>query len=578
MLVLESVLVLVAFTTALVFPNLGSDWFGKLERRFNDVARRRTLSVVAVGVLALVLRAALLPVLPIPEPIVHDEFGYLLAADTFAHGRLTNPTPPMWVHFETSSTILKPTYQSFAQPAQGLILALGRVLFGHPFWGVWLSAGLMCAAICWMLQGWLPARWALLGGVLAIMRYGTFAYWADSYWGGAMGAIGGALVLGALPRIKRAPRVRNALVMGLGLAILATSRPYEGVVLSVPVAIALFAWLVGKQSPALRISLRSTVLPLSLVVIVLGAGISYYCWRVTGNPVELPYQVERQQYAVVPYMLWQPLRPEPAYHNDLAKHSYVHDEVWAYHFYRSPLGVIMKLFWLWVFYLGPILTLPFLALALALPFGFSWKDISRQTRFLLLTLAITLAGLLAETFWAPHYFSPSTALVLALLLLAMRCTSRWKFYGKRSGLFLMRAIPAICVFLFVLRVVHGPLAGYDIWTQVWYQRRPESFGRAALLKELNGLPGKQLVMVRYQPGHNLLVEWVHNEADIDGAKVVWARELGPSENEQLLKYFADRRVWLLEADDKPPKVTPYPKRQDEQISAGTEERPGHSHP
>jgi hypothetical protein len=217
-------------------------------------------------------------------------------------------------------------------------------------------------------------------------------------------------------------------------------------------------------------------------------------------------------------------------------------------------------------------------LTLVLPFGFSWKDIGRQTRFLLLTLAVTLAGLVAETFWAPHYFSPSTALMLALLLLAMRCTSRWKFYGRKSGLFLTRAIPAICVFLFVLRAAHGPLAGYDIWTQAWYQRGPESFGRAALLSELNGLPGKQLVMVRYQLGHNLLVEWVHNEADIDAAKVVWARELAPSENERLLKYFADRRVWLLEADEKPPKVTPYPRRQDEQISAGTEERPGLSHP
>src|SRR5229473_3859840 len=329
MLALEFVLVLVAFATALVFPNLGSAWFGKLERRFNDFARRRTLSVVAVGVSALVLRAVLLPVLPIPEPIVHDEFGYLLAADTFAHGRLTNPTPPMWVHFETSSTILKPTYQSFAQPAQGLILALGKVVGGHPFWGVWLSAGLMCAAICWMLQGWLPARWALLGGVLAIMRYGTFAYWADSYWGGAMGAIGGALVLGALPRIKRAPRVRNALVMGLGLAILATNRPYEGLVLSLAVAIALFAWLAGGQSPPLRITLRSVVLPLCMVVAMLGLAMSYYCWRITGNPLQLPYAVERQQDAVVPYMLWQPLRAQPVYRNDVAKRMYARDEVWA---------------------------------------------------------------------------------------------------------------------------------------------------------------------------------------------------------------------------------------------------------
>jgi len=557
MLLIELILALAAVFGAFAFPSVGSEWFGELERRFNQLARQRTLSVAAVGLLALLLRAALLPALPIPEPIVHDEFGYLLAADTFAHGRLTNPTHPMWVHFESFGIIQKPTYQCFAQPAQGLILALGRVVAGHPFWGVWLSAGLMCSAICWMLQGWLPPRWALLGGMLAIIRYGTFTYWADSYWGGAMGAIGGALVLGALPRIKRSPGVRNALLMGLGLAVLATNRPYEGLVLSVPVAIALFAWLARKQSPPLRITLRSVVLPLCVVVAMLGAGISYYCWRLTGNPLELPYQAERRQYAVAPVLLWQPLRPQPAYHNDVVKRLYAHDEVLAYESVRSPVAVIAKMIRTWTFYLGPALSVPFLALTLVLPFGFSWKQIGRGTRFLLLTLGVTLIGLLAETFYAPHYFSPSTALILALVLLAMRCTYRWQWRGRRSGLFLVRAIPVICVCLFVLRAVHGPFAGDEFYANAWFQRGPKSFGRAAVLRELNQVPGKQLVVVRYNSDHGPFEEWVYNRADIDAAKVVWARELTPGENEGLLRYFGDRRAWLLEADAHPPKLSQY---------------------
>src|SRR5207248_4163858 len=101
-------------------PTLCARTFGKIERRFAQIAHKRGLAVIAVGVLALALRLALLPLLPVPKPAIHDEFGYLLLADPFAHGRMTHPTHPMWIHFETFHVNHVPTYTAMTYPAQGV--------------------------------------------------------------------------------------------------------------------------------------------------------------------------------------------------------------------------------------------------------------------------------------------------------------------------------------------------------------------------------------------------------------------------------------------------------------------------
>lgn len=85
----------------------------------------------------------------------------------------------------------------------------------------------------------------------------------------------------------------------------------------------------------------------------------------------------------------------------------------------------------------------------------------------------------------------------------------------------------------------------------------DHFGRSVIVAQLEKDPGRELVIVRYGTNHNPGIEWVYNEADIDNSKVVWARDMGPEQNDELLRYYKDRQCWLLDADTSPPRLAPY---------------------
>jgi hypothetical protein len=549
---------------AFAFPEFGRGWFERVEDLLRPLARDRRFAALAIGLLALGIRAALLPIEPIPVPVVQDEFSHLLAADTFAHGRLTNPTHPLWVHFETFHVIQQPSYASMYPPAQGLILALGQSVLGHPFWGVWLSVGIMCAAMCWMLQAWLPEGWALLGGVFVVVRLAAFSYWGNSYWGGAMAATGGALVLGALPRLQQSQRARDAAAMGFGLTLLANSRPYEGLIFSLPILVALLVWLLGKTHPS-RLLFRQVGVPLLLVLTVAACGTCYYFWRVTGSPFRMPYQINRTTYAVAPYFLWQSPRLEPVYHHETMRDFYTLWELQEFNAARTPYGFVVatlgKINMLWLFYLAPLFVFAVLAALAAAPYGLSWKQINPRTRFLLKAAAVSLAGLLVEVYFRPHYAAPMTGLIFVLLLQAMRYLSRWQWRGKETGKTIVRALSVSCFALLLIRAAASPLhwSSQPTLSNTWYSAEPPNIEHAEVVARLQNMPGKHLAIVRYSMSHNLHDEWVNNLSDIDHSKVVWARDMGPEANLELIRYFSDRTVWLVKPEEEgPARVIHYP--------------------
>jgi hypothetical protein len=486
-----------------------------------SLASRPLVSVLCMGMAALALRAALLTVLPIPSPVISDEFSHLLLADTLASGRLANPTHPMWRHFETIHVIQRPQYASMYFPAQGAFLAFGKVVLGHPWYGVWLSTGLMCASLCWMLQQWLPLPWALFGGAIAVLRFAAFSYWNDSYWGGSVPALGGALVLGAVARIAKRPSAGNGLVFGVGAILLLYSRPYEGFALCA--AGGLFCrkqWL-SKASFAVI-----------LLVITGCAGLSYYCYRVTGSAIRLPYQVNQETYGwpmtlliAAPHPnLAQPQQLRQYYNWELAEHNKF-----------LPDSVIEKGQFLWGFFIGPCLTIPLFFLR---------ND--RRIRPLIFIGGAVLAAVLLEQTGYPHYFSPATGVLLALVVQGTRHLRQ-----TRLGATFGTLIPAILGLTLVVRIAAAPM-GLEMKTLAgrlsWCCQLQENTARTDLENKLSGLPGLHLVIVHYGPKHRFWREWVYNRADIDSAKVVWARDSGAG-NAELERYFSGRHVWNVVDDD-----------------------------
>lgn len=515
--------------------------FPALRRAENFVIRfteRRAFAVLVMFLGVIGVRLLFLPVLSVPVPGIHDEFSYLLMGDTFAHGRLTNPTHPMWISFETFNVNWIPTYCSMYPPAQGLFLAIGQLL-GNPWFGVLLSNGAMCAAVVWMLQAWFPARWAFLAGILTALQFCISSYWMNGYWGGAVAATGGALVLGAIGRIRRKAHWRHALLLGLGIAILANSRPFEGLMACIPPGAYLLWWMLGKITTKDDSRTRTTqvLIPLAASMVLLLSFMAYYNWRLTGNALLMPHVLNTQQnYESAPYFLWQGLKSALHYRNPQFEGFY---NGWSRHYYQKSWTDALRLtkdkaIMLVAYFFGKPewLLLPFVPFAL--------RD--RKLRLLVITLLVGGVGVFLTIWGHPHYAAPLVGVIFGIVVQAMRHLSTIELKGRRLGSLAVRVI-VVVLFAIVLDRAMSHKRDLDD------RRTPGLVQRVAIEGQLKGIPGKHLVMVRYKPRHDYHLEWVYNGAEIDSAKILWAREMDAEQNQRLLEYFKDRHVWLYTPDE-----------------------------
>jgi len=336
------------------------------------LALRPVVCFLLLAVAPVSLRLALLPHHPVPRAETTEEFAILRTADNLRHFHWLNPAHPMAAFFGPAYAVAQP-------PGIAIPTALGQAA-GEPWAGMVVSVAALCAACYWMLQAWTTPGWALTGGALAVCAFGPLNGWMNDFCGGAISALSGCLVLGALPRLAHKPRWWLAAILAAGLVL---------AVLTQHIAI---------------------VAPIVLLLCVLA--LQFLGRRSSGHEVAMLLV--------------------------------------SFFFFR---------FCLW--------------------------------------------------------------------------------YGAH------------------LLEVRGGAAGIRQYEARNGIDRPDPERRAVIDRLLSEAPGRQLVFIRYWPGHQRWDEWIYNDSDIDAARVVRARDLGPAENERLRAYYPDRTAWLLEPDAKPPKLSPY---------------------
>jgi hypothetical protein len=508
-----------------------------LETALRKLAARPRWSMALLAALPIVLRLLLLPHHPVPVPQTSDDFSFLLLGDTLAHFRFANPVHPMHRFFETVFVLQEPSYSSIYPLGQGFLLATGELFFRLPWAGVALSVGALCALIYWMLCAWVSPPWALVGGLLAVMEFGPLNQWMNNYWGGALSAIAGCLVFGAIPRLRNSGRTLYAAPIGAGIGLEILTRPFETVLLCICVAL-----VVRRRAGIVVLAMGVlTTLPALLLTAVQNKA-------VTGNFTTLPYMLSRYQYGVPATFTFQ---KNAAPHRELTQEqkldyqaqSDVHGETAeTVATYVTRLASRIRFFRF--FFLPPL----YIALLFFLP-------ALREPRYLWAgaSVAIFALGSNIYPYYYPHYIAAVTCLLVLFSVEGLR----------RLGGDAMRIVALLCLAHFTfwygihlfgddtLFIATGP---YESWDFVNFG---DSEGRIAINRQLAAAPGKQLVFVRFGPRH-LLREWQRNDADIDRSRVVWALDLGDVEDAKLMKYYPDRKVWIVEPDAMPPRLMPYP--------------------
>lgn len=480
---------------------------------------------LGVGLTAFFLAWLGSQLLGFPQPIYHDEFSYLLGAETFASGNLMEKTHPMGFFFETYHQLQTPSYASKYPPAQGLFLALG-ILFGEPIYGVWLCQAMLASASVWMARAYMPLRWAGAVGAFVAIWFGFICYWVQSYWGGTIAAIGSVLIWGAVRRLHVRVKYGPSIMLGLGAALLLLSRPFEGLLACVVPGILIIRRLIRSKEQGTIITdsvkLAALLAPLTLAI----AFQAILNKAVTGNALRFPYSEYNRQYDANPILFWQtPGEPIVFHHERMENFDYkVAAQLTRFPTPALPL-VAERISNYVIFYTGGSLILAML-LYFVRP--------SRWAFWFLAATGVSLTSTILVYYYYPHYLAPALAPGILLMAWTFR-NAALAIQGEIKTKHLLIALALIGTMMCLRGTGLTPLS----------EVKEHARHRQAIEQRLSQDPQNHLVLVHYDPYVNPHIEYVFNSAQIDLQKIIWARWHPTAGPRGLFEYYKGRKLWML---------------------------------
>jgi hypothetical protein len=292
----------------------------------------------------------------------------------------------------------------------------------------------------------------------------------------------------------------------------------------------------------------------AVTVFALGAiGLGVYCGAITGNPLVMPYRLNQAMYSWPLTLPWEKLPPAVYRHANMQLYYEWERCVQSNKTWPMPALQLSSINFgpIWRFFLGPALTIP-----LFISGRTWWRD--RRVRLPLVCLAASLAvGAIIVAY--PHYIGSAAS---SFLVLEVQCIRHLRIEGRRRsprGVAWSRAVIAVCVTMLPVRAFVDSTRNPKTPGSHTFSALGSGEGaiREDMVRRLDAIPGRHVVFVQYDRLQYATTEWVYNDADIDRARIVWVQDMGPAMNEEVLRYYPNRKAWIVNVDDTPYGALPY---------------------